>query len=141
MKRFVFTLNRSQDAPCVLEMALGPRQQRLKFLVDTGASTNIICYSALSEKQKEAIEPDNAEIVGVTADALPVIGKISLIYQLGADNIYDQAYVVQDKNLDLRTDGIISRNFLLANKMSLCDVNQKIEFRGKVHNLQKLPRG
>lgn len=131
----VFTLSTKDDAPCVLKMKTSSTETELSFLVDTGASANVISYSVLTKSQREKIQPDNVEIAGITNNVIPVLGKIQMEYRLGPHCIVGNAYVVDDRQLNLKTDGILSRKFMLNNQLSFCDINTKIEFKGRKYPL------
>ncbi|KAL0271398.1 UNVERIFIED_CONTAM: hypothetical protein PYX00_008499 [Menopon gallinae] len=76
---------------------------------------------------------------GIISDALQVVGKIKLPYKLGNKIIIGDAYVVKESKLDLKTDGILSRNFLFKNKIHFCKGNRKIKHENMEFDLENLP--
>lgn len=139
---FTFHLWETDDAPCVLETISHENPKiRLTFLIDTGASTNIISYAALSDNQRDRILPASAIIKGVTEKPICVAGYIVIEVKLGPHILKIGAYVINDPSLNLKTHGVLSRNFLRANGMALCDLNSKINFRGEDYPLITLKQG
>ena len=107
--------------------------------MDTGASLSIIGFSVLNENEIKNIKPERAQIKGITDHSLPVIGRIQLVNYLEKEKISFQVYVIDDRNIKFKTDGILSRNFLRQQRMSLCNLNSEVEFRNKRYKLTPLP--
>lgn len=123
-------------APCVLPMSIGTEENRVRLLVDSGASVCVLKKSKCPQTFLQNLKQIDVKIMGVTDHELHILGVCDVPYILGGINIWHETFIIDDHALPVITDGILSRNFLLKHQLYLRGKNDKILYNKNYYQLE-----
>lgn len=124
-----------KDAPCILKLQIYIPELSVRLLVDTGSTVEILKISACPPELLKKMIPVNVTVRSASTHRLNILGCIKGTYYLDGNPIETQIFLINDQDLEVACDGILSRVFLRDNNILFRGNNDKLKFKGKYYPL------